>query len=256
MSGIVRGGNEGRGRTSAAARLVVAGLLAVVVLSARPASASTAAEALEASIDVERSLLLADVEDHERLVARRAQVHVQLQNLYATIDYALRQSTISEQEVSEILERIDQTERERAQIVDAQRHRVLVILERVRRLRELESRAGILRARDESESGVLTGSWEVSLLPSGQSGVFELQQNGVIVGGTYSLDGGWTGSLQGTLVNRKIYLVRIDSRLGRSMELEGYISEDGTSIRGSWLNYDLGAEGGAEGQWSATRTVE
>ena len=61
-------------------------------------------------------------------------------------------------------------------------------------------------------------------------------------------------SLQGTLVNRKVYLIRIDSQLGRSMEMEGVLSVEGDRIRGSWLNYDLSAEGGAEGQWTASRT--
>jgi hypothetical protein len=188
------------------------------------------------------------------LVARRVQTHVRLQNLYATLDYALRQDPVTEEDVVSALAQVEEAERDRAQVVDRQRHRVRTILDRIRRIRELETRAGVLLERDERTAGVLTGSWEVSMLPLGQRGVFRLEQMGVIVSGTYSLEGGWSGSLQGTLVNRKIYLVRIDSRLGRSMELEGFLSEDGNSIRGTWLNYDLGAEGGSEGQWSATRS--
>ena len=87
-----------------------------------------------------------------------------------------------------------------------------------------------------------------------QNGAFNLIQTGTLISGTYRLAGGWSGSLQGTLVNRKVYLVRIDSKLGRSMEFEGALSPDGETIRGVWLNYDLGSAGGAEGQWSATRT--
>jgi hypothetical protein len=80
-----------------------------------------------------------------------------------------------------------------------------------------------------------------------------LRQEGTLVSGTYELDGGFSGSLQGTLVNRKVLLHRIDSRLGKSMELEGYLSADGRSIRGSWLNYELAGREGARGQWLAQR---
>ena len=76
---------------------------------------------------------------------------------------------------------------------------------------------------------------------------------GAVINGTYELEGGWTGSLQGTLVNRKIFLVRIDSKLGKSMELEGYLSSDGERSRGSWLNYELAGSEGATGQWTAER---
>jgi hypothetical protein len=40
------------------------------------------------------------------------------------------------------------------------------------------------------------------------------------------------------------------------MEFEGRLSEDGSVVRGSWLNYDLSADGGSEGQWTATRVDE
>ncbi|HXV75742.1 MAG TPA: hypothetical protein VD788_05430, partial [Candidatus Polarisedimenticolaceae bacterium] len=60
-------------------------------------------------------------------------------------------------------------------------------------------------------------------------------------------------SLQGTLVKRKVYLVRIDSELGKSMELEGFLSTDGSTIKGSWLNFELAGAEGSTGQWSATK---
>ena len=80
-----------------------------------------------------------------------------------------------------------------------------------------------------------------------------VSQSGALVTGTYRLEGGWTGSVQGTLVERKVYLVRIDSKLGRSMELEGALSGDRKQIRGSWLRYELAGSEGGSGQWSARR---
>jgi hypothetical protein len=54
-------------------------------------------------------------------------------------------------------------------------------------------------------------------------------------------------------VNRKVHLERIDSKLGRSGEFEGYLSPDGSRIRGTWRSYELAAQDAASGQWSATR---
>jgi hypothetical protein len=90
-------------------------------------------------------------------------------------------------------------------------------------------------------------------MPLEQHGLFVLRQAGTLVSGTYELDGGWTGSLQGTLVNRKVFLVRIDSKLGRMMELEGFLSGEETLVRGTWLNYELAGGEGASGHWSARK---
>ena len=208
------------------------------------------------TVEVEQALLLQDVEGHERAVGRRAQVQVRLQSLYATLDNALRQQEIAIDEVEALIDQAEFSERELDQLIENQRLGIRRMLDRARRIRELETRAGLLRDQEEQRAGVLAGTWEVSMVPGQRRGVFRLEQNGVLVSGTYTLEGGWSGSLQGTLVNRKVYFVRIDSKLGRSMEFEGILSAEGNTIRGSWLNYDLGAEGGAEGQWSATRVED
>jgi hypothetical protein len=90
-------------------------------------------------------------------------------------------------------------------------------------------------------------------MPVQQHGSFTFSQTGTLISGTYILDGGWTGSLQGTLINRKVYLERIDSKKGRMMELEGYLAADGVAIRGTWLSYEVIGGDGARGQWSAEK---
>jgi hypothetical protein len=126
-----------------------------------------------------------------------------------------------------------------------QRRRATALIEE-----ELASLQGRQQRRP---GGMLDGMWDVQLLPSGQEGSFMLSLSGTVISGTYQLDGGWTGSLQGTLVNRKVYMVRIDSKKGRMMELEGYVASDGTRITGTWLSYELA---GASGQWSAEKREE
>jgi hypothetical protein len=117
--------------------------------------------------------------------------------------------------------------------------------------RELADLAG--KKRPPAETGPLTGTWDLVLMPYEQKGSWVLQQSGAIVSGTYRLQGGYSGSVQGTLVERKLYLVRIDSRLGKMMELEGQLSTDASTIRGTWLNYELAGSEGATGNWVATR---
>lgn len=214
-----------------------------------------AALAVAETIAVERALIEEDRESHRRLLARRVQLEARLGDLYLSLEQLLADGAeLSPEELVELTRQIDDTERDRSQVLAQQRALLEQVKERVRRIRALEERLGIIREKEREDAGPLEGSWEVVFLPAEQRGVLQLRQTGTLVTGTYELEGGWSGSLQGTLVNRKVYLIRIDSQLGRSMEMEGVLSVEGDRIRGSWLNYDLSAEGGAEGQWTASRT--
>ncbi len=99
----------------------------------------------------------------------------------------------------------------------------------------------------------VTGVWDITMLPGGDRGVFALFQSGTIVTGQYVLDGPFQGSLEGTLVDRKLLLHRIDARLGRSMDLTAFLSPDGRALRGTWENYDLANGQARAGSWAATR---
>lgn len=99
----------------------------------------------------------------------------------------------------------------------------------------------------------LTGTWQVSWMPGGIGGTFYLDQSGTLVTGQYRLSNGMAGSLQGTFVNGKLYLQRIDSVRGRDAEIEGYLESDGTRLRGTWQNFELVQGGLPRGQWTARR---
>jgi hypothetical protein len=204
---------------------------------------------------VERVLLEEDLQKMSALSAEMRQADLRLRTLYRTLDDILGGIMDGDTEQAGLTFRqIQEAEARRRQVYASQRNLVNQILARKRKLEVMEEKFGKAGKDARPETGILTGTWTVVLLPKEQHGAFTLVQTGTLVSGTYRLAGGWNGSLQGTLVNRKVYLVRIDSKLGRSMEFEGAISSDGKTIRGVWLNYDLGSAGGAEGQWSATRT--
>jgi hypothetical protein len=223
-------------------------------MPSRAAATPAAAEAVSATLEVERTLLKEDLGRYDKTVADRAQFAAHLSELYAALDTAVRREDDGAPAVIEDLAaRIEQAESERAGLLSDARALVERIRERMHKLDLLEEQLATLQAKATEAAGPLAGRWDVVLLPANQRGTFVLAQTGTLIGGTYTLEGGWSGSLQGTLVNRKVFLERIDSKLGRSGEFEGYLSSDGSQVRGTWLRYDLSGEGSANGQWSAIR---
>jgi len=216
-----------------------------------------AVAAIAATLELERTLLEEDARRYETLARQRADNTLQANQAYAALDAAVaRREGITAEQIENLLDQSARADGQRALHIAALSAVTERISDRLRRIAILTTELERLQDRVEpTRSGALTGAWDLVFLPSGQRGTAMLQQTGTLVSGTYELAGGWTGSLQGTLVNRKVYLVRIDSKLGKSMELEGFLSSDGTRIRGSWLNYELAGQEGSTGHWSAQRRV-
>jgi len=240
-------------------RVVCALVLALGVFPFRAAETATqseAAQAVRATVDVEQALLEEDLTRHRRLALERGRSLERLRNLYRSLDVALlREDPDAAKAVEEIMEQVEGAERDRSSHLGAERLLVERIRDRLRRISLLEEQLRSLEQRTAAKTGPLEGDWTVAMLPTNQRGAFTLRQSGTMVTGTYELDGGWTGSLQGTIVDRKVHLVRIDSKLGRSMEFEGYLSRDKARIRGSWLSYDLSGDSAPSGHWSAVRSA-
>lgn len=121
------------------------------------------------------------------------------------------------------------------------------------RMTLLTQQIAVLERSLPTQRDAVTGIWDVTMLPSGDKGVFALFQSGTLVTGQYVLDGPFQGSLDGTLIDRKLLLHRIDSRLGRSMDLHAVLSQDGKAMRGSWENYDLANGQARTGSWAGRR---
>jgi hypothetical protein len=209
---------------------------------------------LAAELDVQRVLLAEDLERYERLAERRTDLAARLTRIYRTLDGALQnEEEGSLDRIETLTVQIGEMEGERTELLASQRLLVNSIRDRQRTVALIEEALSTMPNFPRKVSGPLVGSWDVMLMPAQQGGTFILQQTGTLISGTYTLDGGWEGSLQGTLVNRKIYLVRIDSKKGRMMELEGYLAADGINIRGTWLSYEVLGGDGSRGQWSAEK---
>jgi hypothetical protein len=231
--------------------VAIAALTASISGAAAATEGTDAVEAFDAIIDVERTLLDEDMARHARLAQQRGLTFNRLQELYVALDAAIQRQDAPTMET--LVFQVEATERQRAEQIAFERLVAERIRDRLRRIAVLEERRDDLDVTVEREKGPLEGRWDVSMLPVSQKGVFDLKQEGTIVSGTYRLEGGWTGSLTGTLVERKVHLVRIDSKLGRSMEFEGFLATDGGTIRGTWESYELSGDVQPSGQWSAVR---
>jgi len=216
--------------------------------------AEAAVEALTASLEVERDLLKTQLERYKKLAADRDTASKRLQDLLSDYD-ALVQSAepVAPEQVSAKEKEIAEAERQRAAALDRAQEVRGWIQQSQERIAGFERKVASLRGVLPKPRETLTGSWTITYLPGGSKGVFVLRQAGTIVQGQYQLEGGWKGSLQGTFIDGKLYVQRIDSKLGRSSELQGYLSSDGRSIKGTWQNYNLTDGAASSGSWTATR---
>ena len=209
---------------------------------------------LQVEYDVENTLFRKHLEDHARLSAERAVIDEKLRELYSEMDSLLKKDnppTLTSIELKEA--EINDVEKQRLANMEDSNNCIEKIKERLIKLSMIEQKIADLKGTLPRDEDTVTGRWDVTLLPGGDKGIFMLKQSGTIITGQYQLEGGWKGSIQGTLVDRKVFLQKIDSKLGRSGEFEGFLSHDGRTIRGTWMDYELSGGKSPSGSWSATR---
>lgn len=223
--------------------------------SGDPPRQDPAVRTATALLEVERTLLDEALEQYRSLVRQRPDLLARLSQLHESLDLEIAKGADAVPDrLDSLFSILAQAGADLDVCLKQEREAVARIREHVRRIALLDRQLSQLEGpREPEEAGLLTGTWDIVLLPLDQKGSCVLRQTGAVLSGTYRLQGGYSGSLQGTLVNRKVYLVRIDSRLGKIMELEGFLAADGKVIRGTWLNYELAGAEGSTGHWAATR---
>lgn len=240
--------------TMLAALLAAAGTGAVAQDLKRPEEQLAALYALRVQLEVEQKRLDDDLLKHQRTSEQREAARGRLKQLYDELDDMVAgtvQSTPEELEKRETA--VGRAEQELEALTLAARDLRLRIRDSQERIALLQDRSGRLKRTLPSDNELLTGTWDVTYLPSNDKGSFTLRQSGTIVAGEYALEGGWRGSMQGTFVNGKILLHRIDSKLGHSQDLEGAIATDGKTLRGRWQNFILSGGQATSGDWVAQK---
>jgi hypothetical protein len=246
-------------------KALVSVLLIVMAVAAAPRSAASqdlkrpeeqlaAIYALKVQLEIEQKQLDEAVLHYGQIAEAREDARARVRRLYGDLDDMVQGKQDSkvedisarEMEVARAEQELEVTTRQGRDL----RGRIREWHERIDLLQE---RLGKLRKALPSDSESLTGTWEITYLPSGDKGTLSLRQSGTLLVGEYSLEGGWAGSLQGTIVNGKILLHRIDSKLGQSQNLEGQLAPDGQTIRGTWQNFILSGGAPTSGNWVAQK---
>jgi hypothetical protein len=206
-----------------------------------------AADTLRAELARERRRLASDVS--------------QLSEVTRRLETALSELQAASRAVADTASRPDGAVEElgrREEAVAAAEQQARSLLERRRLLsdRVTERRRTVAILETESRSRTkandfLSGRWTVLVEPGEQRGVFRMSLDGAIVTGDYTLEGGDTGSLRGTLVEDRLRLERVDSRLGFVAVFHGRLSRDGSSIAGTWEATSFGTGSPGSGRWRA-----
>jgi hypothetical protein len=221
----------------------------------RPEAVLGALTGLEVDREIDEQALVDDLQRLARWRGRRDAAVERLRRLYEELDVAIN--------LGENIETTGASEDLESQLLEAEaaigvlghegRALRMRIQDRRRRLAALAESAGDLIALLPDDVESLTGVWDVRFIPTDEHGVISLYQTGTLLNGEYVLGGGWHGSLQGTVVDGKVFLERIDAVKGRFAELRGQVGTAGDSIRGTWLERDMTANRPVEGSWIADK---
>ncbi len=223
----------------------------------RPEEQLAAIYSLKVQLEIEQRRLDDALQRHSEQARAREDARSRLQRLYDDLDGMVEGR--AKGDAALILAReqdIQKTEQEVEALTGETRRIRESIRDAHARIELLGDRIGRLRKTLPSDTESLTGAWEVTYLPSGDKGVFMLRQSGTLLVGEYTLEGGWKGSLQGTFVDGKVLLHRIDSKLGRSSDLEGTLAPDGRTLRGNWQSFILSGGQPTNGSWIARKRQE
>lgn len=135
-------------------------------------------------------------------------------------------------------------------LIDSQNSR-RALLASVDAAAKLDEEIGRIEGDLEPLSDPVSGLWDLAMEPGNLEGVMALNLDGTLIQGTYQLNGGWSGSLRGTLVAGKVRLERIDAQLGYVAVLYGHLRLEGseTRLEGRWEATQLATGLPAAGTW-------
>ena len=220
-----------------------------------PRDAAAAAYSLKVHLDLEKARLDRSLSEYAVTETRREEIRDRLTLLYQKLGTVVRRGSAAGEEDNEesLAQQIDAAERQETATTELLRRLREQIADSRERMRFIQDRLAPLQKRSPDEPEGLSGSWDVVYAPSNDRAVFSLRQSGAIIEGEYQQDGGYRGSLQGTLINSKLVLHRIDSKLGAVSDLEGQVSQDQKSIKGTWLSRLIGDGTASTGAWTGKK---
>ena len=211
-------------------------------------AADVVSDGIRADLARERRRLTADSRALADTTRRLESAASELASAGRAVSEAASRNDVGVEEVARREDLLSASEQEVRSLLDRRRILAERVIERRRSIALLEADLVTKRTSDG-----LTGRWSVLLEPGEQKGVFRIRLDGTIVTGEYTLEGGDTGSLRGTLVNGRLRVERVDSKKGFSTVYFGSLARDGQSIAGPWEATTFGTGGPGSGRWRAIR---
>ena len=216
--------------------------------SLSPLAADALSDGIRADLARERRRLAADARNLVETTRRLESALAQVSSGARSVADGSSRSDIGADEVARREDALTVSEQEARMLLERRRILADRVVERRRSIALLEAELATKKAPD-----ALSGHWTILLDPGEQKGVFRMTLDGTIVAGEYSLEGGYSGSLRGTLVNDRLKIERVDSKLGFSAVYYGRLARDGRSIAGTWQATSFGTGEPGSGRWSAVR---
>ena len=232
-----------------ASGLVIASMLVSGAVSAQ--SAAPAADAARAELARERRRLAADTARLSEISRRLETALSQLSSSSRAVSDAVSRADSGPDDLARREEQVAEAEQDVRALLEKRRLAADRILDRKRSIALLEAELSGRKPAD-----TVSGRWAVTVEPGEQRGVFQLTLQGTLVSGEYTLEGGYSGSLRGTLINDRLRIERVDSKLGFTAVFVGRMARDGNTIGGTWESSNFGQGGPGSGLWQAVREEE
>lgn len=226
-------------------------LISLILSAGGAALADTTSEAARAELARDRKRLAADSRNLSEVSRRLESALSQLASSSRAVADVAGHSDAPVEEISRREDALAEIEQEVRTLLERRRLLADRLVERRRSIAALEAELSVRKTTD-----LVSGRWTVLLDPGEQRGVFRMTLDGTIVSGDYTLEGGYSGSLRGTLVDDRLRLERVDSKLGFSAVYYGRVTREGSNIAGTWETTNLGAGSPESGRWKAAREEE
>jgi hypothetical protein len=232
-------------------KLAAALCLAGVIGATSVLAVDAAADAARAELVRERKRLAGDIRSLADVTHRLESALAQLSGAARAVGEAAGRADAGPEEIARREEAVSASEQEVRALLERRRLLAERLAERRRTIAALEADLSVKKPAD-----ALSGRWTVIVEPGEQKGVFRMSLDGTIVSGEYTLEGGYSGSLRGTLVNDRLRLERVDSTLGFSAVYYGRLVREAASISGTWEATSFGGGSPTGGRWRAVREEE
>lgn len=232
-----------------ALRLLVCAALFLPPLQAQETAPLPASVQLQTELQLENKLLALDLVGYREARTKEQAARDRVSAAMQRLDQALAGDSLALGTLETLFGELTSARATASAAAEQMDWQVRLLQERMRRISFLE---GEIRGRGMRET-TLAGRWQVQLTPSGQTGTLILQLSGTSISGTYSIQGGTSGSVRGDLAGNRVRMELLNTSGAVESTWTGGFDPATQTMAGTWLATELAGGQPAQGAWRATR---